>query len=174
MGWLSDLWKYGVTSEQRARSRGAERYAHAIAAYEEELAALSAPEARARAERVIAAPRFIRVVPWTVPRPTHPELAPVLDAFFRSVQRVEVPRGGAYADVTELAPLGWAPGFLYLGPDDEHTHLAVRPRDEAVYILGDDVPDAERVFTVFATVYHWVLYLERREELLSAPDPPAA
>ena len=54
MGWLSDLWKYGFTAEQRARSRGAKRYVQAITAYEQELAGLPAPDARAQAERVVA------------------------------------------------------------------------------------------------------------------------
>jgi hypothetical protein len=175
MRWLSDLWKYGFTPQQRARTRGAERYAQAIRAYEKELVALSAAEARTGAERILAAPRFIRVVPPSrTPHPTHPELAPALRAFFHTIQRIEVANGEAYADVAELTPLEWAPGFLRIGPDGEHTHLAVRPHDEAIYVLGDDVPEAERIFTVLATVYHWVLYMERREELLAEPDPPAA
>ena len=174
MGWLSDLWRYGFTAAQRARSRGAKRYAEAITAYEQELAGLPAPDARAQAERVIASPRFIRIVPWPAPRPARAELAPDVGAFFGVVQRVEVPDGETCADVADLAPLEWAPGFLRLGPDGEHTHLALRPGDEAIYVLGDDVPAEERVFTVLATIYHWLLYLERRAELLAEPNPPAA
>jgi hypothetical protein len=174
MGWLSDLWKYGFTPTQRARSLDAERYAQALAAYEEELAALSAPDAHMAAERVLAKPRFIRVVRWGALPTRRPEFAPALRAFFERIQRVEVPRGEQRADVAEIEPLEWAPGYLRLGTDSEHTHLAIRPGDEAIYVLADDVPSADRVESVFATIYHWVLWLERNEELLADSEPPAA
>ena len=174
MGWLSKLWKYGFTAQQRAQSRSAERYVQAIGAYEEEVNALSATEARARAERVLAAPRFIRVVRWPTAGPTRPDFAPVLGAFFHTIQRVEAPDGGSCADAAKLAPLDWAPGFMGLGPDDEHAHIAVRQHDEAIYVLGDDVAEAERIFMVLPTVYHWILYFERRAELLAEQDPPVA
>ena len=174
MGWLSDLWKHGFTAAQRARSRGVERYVQGLDAYERELAALSAAAARARAEHVLGAPRFIRVVPWESPPPPRPELAPELGAFFRRVRRVEALAGARHADAAELAPLEWDPQYLLLGPDGEHTHLAVRPGDEAVYELADDVPRDEAVEQTFATVYHWVLWLEHSEELPAEPDPPVA
>src|SRR5687768_5051754 len=117
MGWLSDVWKYGFTAAQRARSRGVERYVQAIAAYERELAGLPAREARAAAERVLAAPGFTRGIPWRPPPPPHPELAPVLGEFFRTIQRVEVRNGERYADLAELAPFEWGPGYLRLGTD---------------------------------------------------------
>jgi len=84
MGWLSDLWKYGLTSTQRARSRDAERHTRALAAYEQELAALPRADARVAAERILANPRFIRVVRWSTPPVPPPKLAPALPrrAFF--------------------------------------------------------------------------------------------
>ena len=174
MGWLSDLWKYGFTRTQRARSRGAERYAQALAAYEQELADLPAADARVAAEQVLASPRFISVFPWTVAAAPGPELAPTLTEFFRRIQRVEVPGGERRADAAELEPLDWAAGYLRLGADGEHAHIAVRAGDEAIYVLADDAPSDDRVESVFATVYHWVLWLERSEELLAESDPPAA
>jgi hypothetical protein len=173
MGWLSDLWKYGITPEQRVRSHAAEHHVQAIGAYERELATLSAAEARTAAERVLVAPRFVRATPWD-DSPPHPELAPALREFFRRFRTVEVAEGEQCADIAELAPLEWAPGYLRLGTDGEHTHLAVRPGDECIYVLADDVGHEERVDATFATVYHWILWLERNEELLAAPDPPAA
>ena len=172
MGWLSDLWKYGFTPTQRACGRDAERFAHALAAYEQELAALSGPDARVAAESVLAKPRFIRVVRWSAPPTPRRELAPALRAFFGSVQRVE--GGEQELDAAEIERLEWAPGYLRLGTDSEHTHLAIRPGDEAIYVLADDVPSADRVESVFATVYHWVLWLERKGELLADSEPPAA
>lgn len=174
MGWLSDVWKYGFTPTQRARSRDAERFAQALAACEQELAALSALDASASAERVLASPRFIRAVSWSTPPAPRQELAPALRSFFSRVRRVELPGGEPHADAATIEPLGWAPGYLKLGTVDEHTHLAIRPGDESIYILADDVPGADRVESVFATVYHWVLWLERRGELLAKSGPPAA
>src|SRR5574338_951299 len=137
MGWFSDLRKYGLTAAQRARSRAAERYAHALAAYEQELAALSAPDARMAAERVLDGPRFIRAIRWSAPPTLPAELAPGLHSVFSRVRRVEVPRGEQNADAAEIEPLDWAPGYLRLGTDSEHSHLAVRPGDESIYVLGD-------------------------------------
>ena len=174
MGWLSDLWKYGFTVEQRAASRAAQRYVRAIGAYERELALLTPAEARAAAERVLAAPRFVRATPWHDSPPPRTELAPVLREFFHRIRRVEVPEGERSVDIAELAPLEWAPGYLCLGTTGvEHTHLAIRPGDESIYVLADDVGSDECVESAFATVYHWILWLERNEELLE-PGPPAA
>jgi hypothetical protein len=174
MDWLSDLWKYGFTARQRAASRDAERYSQALRAYEGELAALTPDEARAAAERLLAAPRFIRTTPWHDAPPPHTELAPVLREFFQHIRLVEVAEADRCADAAELPSLDWAPGYLWLGTAGEHTHVAIRPGDESIYILADDVPADERVESVFATVYHWILWLERSEELLGDPDPPTA
>ena len=174
MGWLSDRWKYGFTAAQRARSHAAERYVEAITAYEKELGKLSAAEARLQAERVLMAPRLLRVVPWESPPPSRPQLAGSLDEFFRGIRCVEALRGMPRADAADLAPLGWAPGYLGLGPSEEHTHLAVRAGDESIYVIADDVPPEQRIDRVFATVYHWILWLERDQELLAEPDPPGA
>jgi hypothetical protein len=173
MGWLFDLWKYGFTDEQRTRSRAAERYAQALDEYERELDGLSAQKARAAAERVLAAPRFIRVVRWPMPQAPRGRLAPLLREFFGGVQRIEAPHGESYVDITELAPLAWASGYLCLGRVDEHTHIAVRPGDEGVYVMADDVPAEEALDTVLPTVYHYVLWLEHSEGLLAEPDPPS-
>ena len=171
MRWLSDLWKYGFTPTQRARSRDAERFAHALAACEQDLAALSGADARAAAEKVLADPRFIRVVRWSAPPTLRGDLALALRTFLGSVQRVE---GGdeEVVDGREIERLEWAPGYLRLGTEDEHTHLAIRPGDEAIYVLADDVPVADRIESVFATVYHWVLWVERKGELLSGSESP--
>ena len=175
MGWLSDLLKYGFTAEQRAASRASERYVQTLEAYERELASLPQAEARAAAERVLASSRFVRAAPRHDAPPGHTELAPALREFFDRFHRLEVPEGELCADIAELPPLDWAPGYLCLGATGvEHTHLAIRPRDESIYILADDVPIPERVESTFATVYHWILWLERKEELLAEPDPPVA
>jgi hypothetical protein len=173
MDWLSDLWKYGFTAKQRAASRDAERYSQALRAYEGELAALTPAEARAAAERVLAAPRFIRTTPWHDAPPPNTELAPVLREFLQRIRLVEVPDAERCANAADLSPLEWAPGYLCLGTAGEHSHVAIRPGDESIYILADDVPHNERVESVFATVYHWILWLERNEELLGEPGPSA-
>ena len=173
MGWLSELWKYGFTDEQRAASRAAERYVQALNAFEQEFATLTPSEARTAAERVLAAPRFVRVTPWQDAPPPNAELAPTLREFFQRIRLVEIPESERCADVSHLVPLEWAPEYLSLGSTGvEHTHLAIRPNDESIYILADDVPIDKRVESVFATVYHWLLWLERKEELLTEPDPP--
>jgi hypothetical protein len=87
---------------------------------------------------------------------------------------VEVPGGERRADAAGRVRLEWAPEYLRLGTDGEHTHFAIRRGDEAIYVLADDVPSDERVESVFATVHHWLLWLEHNEELLAEPDPPAA
>ena len=43
----------------------------------------------------------------------------------------------------------------------------MRARDESIYVLTDDVPEEDRVESVFGTIYHWVLWLERKESLLA-------
>jgi len=167
MDWLSDLWRFGFSTSERTRGRAVKRYLRALEAYERELAALPAPEARAAAERVLAAPRFLRVTRWQDPPPPRPELAPALGEFFQVIQRVEVPGREECADISELQPVEWAPEYLYLGTDGEHTHLGVRAGDESIYVLTDDVPDEDRVESVFGSIYHWVLWLERKESLLA-------
>ena len=168
MGWLSDLWRYGFSSTAvRTRGRAVDRYLRALEAYERELAALPAADARAAAEQVLAAPRFLRVTRRQDPPALPPELAPTLREFFHVIQRVDVPGREEAADISDVRPVEWAPGYLYVGTDGEHTHLAVRAGDESVYVLTDDVPDDDRVESVFHTIYHWVLWLERKESLLA-------
>ena len=175
MSWLSDLLKYGFTAEQRAASRASERYVQTLEAYERELASLTQAEAQAAAERVLAGSRFVRATPRHDVPARHTELAPTLREFFERFSRLEVAKGGAHADIAELRPLDWAPGYLSLGATGvEHTHLAIRPRDESIYILADDVPIHQRTESTFPTIYHWILWLERTEELLAKPDPPTA
>jgi hypothetical protein len=176
MGWLADLWRYGVTPAQRAASRDAERYAAGISAYERELDTLSAAAARQRAELVLTASPFVRGVAWRDgPVPLVGDLASGQQEFFRRLRRVEAARHGEpYVDAEELAPYAGHPGYLRLGQDDEHAYLAVRPGDEALYVIADDEPLERAPSHRFPTLHHWVLWLHRSEELLAEPGAPAA
>lgn len=176
MGWLANLWRYGVTPAQRSSSRAAERYAAAISAYERELETLPAAAAREQAERVLTASPFVRGVAWRDgPALLVGDLAPAQREFFRRLRRVEAVRNGApYVDAEELAPFAGYPGYLCLGQDDEHAYLAVRPGDEALYVVADDEPPERAPSHRFPTLHHWVLWVHRSEELLAEPDAPAA
>jgi len=177
MGWLADVWKHGLTPTQRALSRVVERYAAAVAAYERELATLPAAAAREHAGHVLAASPFVRGLAWAgAPAPL---LAAGLTAgqleFFRQFRRVEAaPTGEPYVDAQELAPYEWEPAYLRVGQDSEHAHLAVRPGDEVLYVVADDEPPERAPSQSFPTLYHWVLWLHRRGELMGESGVPTA
>jgi hypothetical protein len=175
MSWLSDLWRYGFTAEQRRRSRAAEHYVAAIAAYERGLAELPLAEARAEAERLLAEAKYFRVVPWEgAPEALPVDLAPSLRAVFARVRRVEAQRGEPYLDGADVGPYEWAPQYRQLGRDSEHAYVVVRPNEEMVYIFDETERPDPATAQRFNSVYHWLLWFHRSEQLLTEFAAPAA
>ena len=167
MDWLSELWRYGFSTSERTRGRAVKRYLRASTRTSG--SSPHCPRPRPVRPRSACLPRrAFSASPGGRPRPRRaPNSPPALGEFFHVIQRVEVPGREECADISELQPVEWAPEHLYLGIDGEHTHLAVRAGDESIYVLTDAVPDEDRVESVFGSIYHWVLWLERKESLLA-------
>lgn len=174
MGWLSDLWRYGFTAEQRRLSRAAEYYSRSIAAYEEELQRLPVDQAQRQAAQLLAAPSTIRLQRW--PGPTTTDVARLTahqQRVFGQSRRIEALQGEPYVDAAELAPYEWESSLLRIGRDSEHAYIVVRSGEETVYVVDEtedlDLAKAQR----FPTLAHWVLWLNRSGELLAGRDDPA-
>jgi hypothetical protein len=60
-----------------------------------------------------------------------------------------------------IAPVAADSKYLRIGADGEHTHLAVLPGEETVYVLADDVPAEEQVEDTFPSIYHYLAFLGR-------------
>ena len=81
-------------------------------------------------------------------------LGSMLRQFFSRYRRIECSNGASYVDVAEIEPCPWAPEYIRLGPDDEHTHVMARPGDDAVSIIADDVEPKRMLLRRFPTIYH--------------------
>jgi hypothetical protein len=160
MSWFADL------QATWAESRRTKRYMRELDALDAEIASMSLAQARASAVRVLAAPRFVKATKWSSRPKLHADLGPVLREFFTDIQVVEIPESEQCADVALLEPFDFVDGFLNLGSDGEHTHLAIKPGDDAIYIVADDTEE-DHVSDTYASVYHWIVYIERREGLLA-------
>lgn len=160
MGWFSDL--QAKWTERRLTAT----YMRDLDALETQVAAMPLSEVRAEARHILASPRHLRAGRWSGEPALHPELAPLLRAFFSEYQVVEIPDSEQCADVSQLEPFDFIEGYLNLGTDGEHTHLAIKPGDESIYIVADDT-DEDHVSDMYATVYHWIVFIERREQRLT-------
>lgn len=148
--------------------------AQALAAYGRELARMPIHEARERADPILRGEGLVRVVPATGSAP--PSLArfgPSLQECFTRVRRISCLEGRSYADPAELAPCRVAPAYWRLGQVEAHAHLCARPGDERLLVLPDDVADPVAHAEEFPSIYHWLLYQQRAEELLRALAPRA-
>jgi len=175
MSWLSDLWQYGFTAEQRRLSRAAERYSQSIAAYEQELEHLPLEEAQQQAARLLGAPTSIRVHTWNGPITADlASLTPHQHSILAEFRSIEARNGEPYVDAAELAPYRWDGSLVKIGVDSEHAYIVIRPGQETVYVV-DETEDLDLVKAQqFRTLSHWVLWLNRSGELLSSRDEPAA
>ena len=167
MGWLSDLWKYGPTARIRAQSREAERYVEEILAYEKSLRTLGPAEAKSSAGQVLATSQYLRVTKAEGASSEHvASLGRTYQEFFGQYGRVECSDGESYVDVAEIQLCPWATEYIRLGSNDEHTHVMARPDDDVVYVVADDVDAETMLESQFPTIFHWLLAMQRSDELL--------
>lgn len=147
----------------------AERYCANIDQFERELATLPFEAARSRAEQLLARSTFLRTITWDSDPPVRTDLAPEVGSFVHRIRRIEAieNRDERYIDSSDISPFTWLPEYLCFGMDDEHIHVALRPNDETIYLLADDVSMKEALQSTLPTVYHWILYCDRSQELLS-------
>jgi hypothetical protein len=122
-------------------------------------------EAKAEAEALFGRPSgFSRAAPTdTTPIPG---LSNDLQAFFARHGEVTAEEGEVSISRGDIEPYGHDESFLRLGQDGEHTHLAAKPNESAVYVVADDVPKAKQVEEQFPSIYHYLLFVDRRERVV--------
>jgi hypothetical protein len=105
------------------------------------------------------------------------ELAPYLGGFFRTFEYVEqVSPGALVLSHGQIGPSVTLPGLITIGSSGEHSCLVVRAGEETVYDVfeeGRDETDISLPTERFSSVYHCIVYFDRRRELLH-PPPTAA
>jgi hypothetical protein len=165
LAWLRERWNYGLTADTRRRMHEFERRYGQQLDYEAQLQALPIESARREAMRLLAATALLVATPVEGAPTKVSRLAPELRDFFSRYRRVQTTNGAIYADAGTIEPCGWRAGFLEIGACDGHVHLMVRPGEEAVYEVADDVAAHEQVLATFPSIHHWVLALHFGEEL---------
>jgi hypothetical protein len=119
------------------------------------------PKARAEAEALFSQPSgFTRAAPADAT--PIPGLSAELQEFFALHGDVTAEEGEVSISRLEIAPYEHDKSFLRLGQDGEHTHLAAKPGESAVYVIADDVPRAKQVEESFPSIHHYLLFVDRR------------
>jgi hypothetical protein len=171
LDWLRERWKYGLTDKSRRRMRAFERQFEIERAYEAELQHLPIVSARREALRLLAATALLKVTPASEPQPPLvATLGPELRDFFALYRRVEVTNGAIFVDVADIEPCAWWEGGIEIGAFDGHVHLMVRPGDDKVFEVADDIDERERVIGSYPSIHHWILAVHYAEELADAGD----
>jgi hypothetical protein len=128
-----------------------------------EIRELSLEEAKAAAEAALSNPaRFDRVEAHTPSSANMSELAPELRSFFERYARV-ASQGAFIAelDSQQIRPSAILSGYIAIGIHVEHTELAIKPGEEGIWVLADDVPSEEALEDFFPSVYHYLLFVDR-------------
>jgi len=167
MGWLSDIFTLGLTPQQRAKSRATASYVAALEDYERRLALLPVNVAEREAVPVLERSRFLRTEMPSGRVDAPPSLHETLRASYVRFGRVESARGESYLDCGAARPLEWRPELIRLGQQYTHTHLVVSPGSERILVVADDEDVTASPESEYLSVWHWVLWLERNEQLLA-------
>jgi hypothetical protein len=171
LDWLRKRWKYGLTEKSRRRMRAFERRYEQERVYETQLQHLPIESARREALRLLATTALLKVTPASEPLPPLvTTLGPELRDFFARYRRVEVTNGAVFVDVATVAPCAWWAGWIEIGSFDGHVHLMVRPGDDKVFEVADDIDERERVIGSYPSIHHWILAVHFAEELADAGD----
>ena len=65
----------------------------------------------------------------------------------------------------EIQPYKRDESLIWLGQDSEHTHLVAKPNEDTLYIVADDVPKAKQIEDQFPSIYHYIVFMNRRSRL---------
>jgi len=145
---------------------------------EAEINPLPIAEARRRAETLLSDPsRFhiLKAPPTPKERSRLESLPPHLRAFFEMYQSVYHLKGGLSLSrceiEREIEPYLASRGVVVIGSTGlEHEHLDAGPADETIYevdaVEGCETEEALLSLTRFSSIFHCLLYYDRRETLL--------
>lgn len=128
-----------------------------------EIRALPLEEARSAAEAALSDPTKFQRAEKHPPSSTDiSELALELRSFFERYARV-ASRGACIAELDrqQIRASQILDGYITIGIHVEHTELAVKPGDETIWVLADDVPSEEAVEDDFPSIYHYLLFVDR-------------
>ena len=171
LDWLRECWKYGLTGKSRRRMHAFERRYEQELAYEAQLQHLPIESARREARRLLAATALLEVTPASgLPPPLVATLGTELRDFFARYGRVGTTNGAIFVDVAAIAPCDWWAGWIEIGAFDGHVHLMVRPGDDRLFEVADDIDEHERVIGSYPSIHHWVLAVHYAEDLAEAGD----
>jgi hypothetical protein len=98
------------------------------------------------------------------------ELSPSIRNFFQDYPKVILTTDDVAISVGDVCRYAHDGQFLLLGSDGEHTHLVARPNDDRVYVVADDVPKESQIEGEFPTIYHWIVWVNKRGELTQVAD----
>ncbi len=132
-----------------------------------EIAGLSIEEAKKSAELFLANLKSC-IVKKSSTSYISSNLVPILRDFFSEVEEFQA--GDEWLLRTELGPYEHDPTFIRLGQDGEHTHLCSKPGQDTVYIVADDVPKEQQIENSYPSVYHWLLSIQKRDQLFSESE----
>ena len=91
-----------------------------------------------------------------------PSLSPGLQEFFALYGEITAEGGEVVISRQDIQPYEHDRAFIWLGRDGVHTQLTAKPGEDAVYVLADDVPKAQQVEDHFPSIYHYLLFVDRR------------
>lgn len=138
-----------------------QRDAEAFGKMVEAVKSIPLDEAKDRAEALFGQPcGFSRSAPTD--KTPIPSLSPGLQEFFASHGEITAEGGEVAIGRQDIQPYGHDKSFIRLGQDGEHTHLAAKPGNDAVYVLADDVPKGKQVEDEFPSIYHYLLFVDGR------------
>jgi xanthosine utilization system XapX-like protein len=164
---------WGIAHSLRSSSASfdAKGFVAALTALEREVAALSAPQARAEAERLLTDSPHLKV--YAARGDADPAsrrlaaLAPLQREVLSRYERAGVVGGEKYVAANEVEPYEYDAAYVRLGPasTDGHVDVVTRPGEETIYELANDEMGPERVQLTTPSIYHWLVYLHREAEL---------
>jgi hypothetical protein len=143
---------------------------------ENEINPLPLKAARERAEPLLSDPARFQCLK----RPPSPQdisrltsLAPELRLFFETYESILHIKGGFSLRRSDVEPSLAGHGLFVIGSTGhEHEELSVIPGDETVHYIMQDIPEEEEPILpglcTFTSVYHCVLYFDRKHTLLFA------
>lgn len=152
-----------AVSDYRNRDQSA-KDAESFRRMVESVNAIPLAEARVEAEALLQNGSGFRYSTLPAGKPA-PGLSDDLQEFFAKHGEISVEEGEVWICGSEVKAYEYDKAFLRLGQDGEHTHVAVKANQPAVFVVADDVPRAEAVEEEFPSIYHYLLFVDRRGRL---------
>lgn len=129
---------------------------------ENEIAAMSLEGAKLEAERLLREPGAFQVVAADSPAGTPvSSLPPLVQELFGRYESIVDVHSAAELTRIDVGPSTLRSDLYRIGIHTEHSEVAVGSGSEEVYILADDVPEAEAVEETYQSVYHYLVGVHR-------------